>query len=814
MSKVALALMVKDSEPFDMLARCLRSSAKYVDGLYITITHTTKNPSKEAKDKARELKVYCLSNGMPEPEISYFKWVKDFSAGRNFNWSQVPEEFDWIFWLDTDDILVNGSDMDKMVSLAEENKFSAVFLNYIYQADVDLVDGKYVLRNILIEHLRERLIRNDGSYKWEGPIHETMIEQRQTNKTDYQGMYVLHLSDHERSSKAIHRNIEILENTLNKQGNQQDPRIVYYLGKSYFDLRTPEYQERAKELILKYLEGSETNVPSGWSEERAQAWEYLSEIYREKGQFNNAVKALANAIIEEPKFPQFYVDMALVYVYKKDWKKALHWARMFDKIPYPKTTLVLNPRDMQARLHEVMFNIGINTGNLELAWASVVKLRELFPKEKSVQDRLEAITAAKKDNEIAHALLNVANYLKNTGQENKIQELIKAVPANMENEPIMMSLRREFTPPRTWEKDEIAIVCGPGFENWDPTSLKDGIGGSEEAVIRNSRELAKLGWNVTVYADPKEEYVEEFNGKTITYKPHFYFNPQDKFNVLIGWRMIGFFDRKWDAKKTYLWLHDVQNPLEYTKERVDNIDKIFVLSEAHKKTILNDANKEYLPDDKFLLTGNGINVEEIEEMEDKIERDPHNVIWTSSYDRGLEHLLDMWPTVLEKVPDATLSIYYGWNLFDKVYHNNPERQAWKAKINEKMKQKGITHYGRVGQDEILRATLKAGVWAYPTHFYEISCITAMKGQACGAIPVVTDFAALQETVQHGVKIDVSDEDIFDKGIKREFVNQLCKVLNLGKAQDDVREPMVKWARNKFSWSGVAAQWDKEFRGGK
>jgi len=41
-------------------------------------------------------------------------------------------------------------------------------------------------------------------------------------------------------------------------------------------------------------------------------------------------------------------------------------------------------------------------------------------------------------------------------------------------------------------------------------------------------------------------------------------------------------------------------------------------------------------------------------------RHKHWVIYTSSYDRGLEHLLKMWPDVKKAVPDAELHIFYGW----------------------------------------------------------------------------------------------------------------------------------------------------------
>ena len=56
-----------------------------------------------------------------------------------------------------------------------------------------------------------------------------------------------------------------------------------------------------------------------------------------------------------------------------------------------------------------------------------------------------------------------------------------------------------------------------------------------------------------------------------------------------------------------------------------------------------------------------------------------------------------------------------------------------------MEQEGITHHGRVPQSKMREWIEKCGVWAYPTHFGEISCLSAMKAQAFGAMPVVINY---------------------------------------------------------------------------
>lgn len=184
----------------------------------------------------------------------------------------------------------------------------------------------------------------------------------------------------------------------------------------------------------------------------------------------------------------------------------------------------------------------------------------------------------------------------------------------------------------------------------------------------------------------------------------------------------------------------------------------------------------------------------------------NKVIYTSSYDRGLEHLLRIWPNVIKEVPDATLDIYYGWQLFDKFYKNNPGMMAWKKRMLKLMEHKSITDHGRVTQDEIAEKMKEADVWAYPTHFDEISCITGMKAQAFGCIPVVINKAALKETVQYGVKVD---GDIFNPKVKEEYAKELIKVLKR-ETKVDVDE-MIKWANKKYTWSSVAKQWSDEFK---
>lgn len=184
----------------------------------------------------------------------------------------------------------------------------------------------------------------------------------------------------------------------------------------------------------------------------------------------------------------------------------------------------------------------------------------------------------------------------------------------------------------------------------------------------------------------------------------------------------------------------------------------------------------------------------------------HKLIYCSSYDRGLIWLLKLWPKIIEKYPDATLSIYYGWNLFDKAYSNNPERMSWKNKMCELMTQKGITEYGRVGKDELNKATQEAGVWTYFVDFDEINCITALNCQKYGCVPCVINRAALKETVGSGIKID---GEIYDPVVKEKIINELLNLMGDEKKWLEEQKKGKKFVK-KFYREEIGKTWIKNF----
>lgn len=615
-------MIVAGHEKPESIKRALDSVAKYVDGIYITIT----TPTSDDKLKEAILEYGAELDYEPDKFFHTFtkkdiKWLQSklnvinvkegdkvfkFDEARNHNMARVSKDYRWILWMDADDIFRGGNRLKSLVKNCEASQSQSVYMNYIYQAEI--VDGK--VRSILIEHLRERLIENSGIYKWVAPIHETLIEQVPTKKVENNECDVLHLSDKKRFAKALKRNLKSLELSILQTG-WKDPRPIYYLGKAYFDLykqetQDNEHRDMAMYLFETYLKGSEDQEylnKSGWGEERSQCWEYMAELYRAKGEHNNSIKSCMNALIEDERFPSIFLNIALSYLLKQEYGRALWWIKLASSVPEPRTTLVNSPRDLQARSLEVIYHASLHSSMLDEAWAAAVKLKELLPNNKEVQDRVKFTDNLRQGRDLTKNLVDLAVHLDRSGQAELLKPLLLSAPRLIENNPIVVNLKKRVIPPKKWGDKELCIYCGPAFTPWSPKQLDNPgesfIGGSEEAVIYLSKELAKLGWKITVYADPASNE-GEYDG--ITYLPYYKFNTADDFNIIVAWRRPSFVDENLKAKKIYIWCHDIQNQLDYTPERLEKISKVMVLSPWHR------TNIPKVPDNKIFVTGNGVKI--------------------------------------------------------------------------------------------------------------------------------------------------------------------------------------------------------------
>jgi glycosyltransferase involved in cell wall biosynthesis len=349
---------------------------------------------------------------------------------------------------------------------------------------------------------------------------------------------------------------------------------------------------------------------------------------------------------------------------------------------------------------------------------------------------------------------------------------------------------------------KLIIYCGDSWEAWAPPSVKTGIGGSEEAVINISAELTKLGHTVVVY-NRCEDMAGEYDGvKYIDYLEY----EGEPCDVFIGWRAINPWKVAKNFEMGYHWLHDT-TPEETVGQILDlGAHRIMVLSHYHRRLY------PQIPGKFFFITQNGVNLKDFDQ---KVERVKGQIFYGSSYDRGLKELLEMWTEIKLANPEATLRIAYGTQTIDKMIENGNEGlKNFKENIMELLEQEGVTHLGRISHEEVAKEMLQADIWAYPTWWPEISCITAMKAQIGGAVPVIIPTAAVAETVKYGYKTDrgyytsLQGSVIEPEEARTQFLEQLNKALT--DPTDEYRKEMMGWAREHFDWKKVARDWIDEF----
>jgi len=190
------------------------------------------------------------------------------------------------------------------------------------------------------------------------------------------------------------------------------------------------------------------------------------------------------------------------------------------------------------------------------------------------------------------------------------------------------------------------------------------------------------------------------------------------------------------------------------------------------------------------------------------------MVWSSSPNRGLPRLLEIFTEIERQVPDVELDIFYGfdcWEAFAKMRNAHDELgqiRAHKDRIQEAIaaSRGRVRHHGRVDQTRLAKAFLAARVWGYPTDFPETSCITAMEAQAAGCVPVCTALAALPETVKHGILIAPENP----LGV-RVFVDACVKLLLDDQVHATYAEPGRRHALQNLSWRALAADWEAAIR---
>ena len=311
-------------------------------------------------------------------------------------------------------------------------------------------------------------------------------------------------------------------------------------------------------------------------------------------------------------------------------------------------------------------------------------------------------------------------------------------------------------PARAWPPASVVYYTGVALEPWGPERLETGLGGSETAVLQLARRWVEVGRHVAVYlrqAPAGEAGAGGFSGgggaertwRGVRLLDVSRFNPADAFDTLVVWRSLEVLDEPLQARVLLLDLHDMPRLHDMSERRLARVDRLMLKSDfqlgalpAHAAT----HPSSVIPNgvDEALVARVKAEVANRSEPlpTDEGARPPPQLVYTSSYDRGLEQMLRHgWPLVRQAVPQATLHLYYGWHTHELLYPVSSWREQMRALIASDIR---VVDHGRVGQPELLRAKACAQILYYVGHWPEIDCIAAREAAMLGCVPLTSSVA--------------------------------------------------------------------------
>jgi len=558
MPTISLQLIVKDE--YDQVANLVAHAVQASCFNEINLT---------VSDKPTANKLRKLGEGVPEFHVKWREWNDKFDDARNANFAMCHS--DYAFWLDADDTF-DFNTIPELLQITVDNKIDALFLPYNYAQDENGV--------CVTKQFRERLLRMASGFTWKGWVHETPIWPTTNYKSHIMdNPEVVHHMDHVESS--VERNHKILEKAYTET---DDPRYAYYFGASLFS--KGEY-EKSMLVLRDYLK------VGGSMEDIYRALSLISEGAYHLKQADIALEYATKAMCLKPNYPMAYWLLAQYEYNQNNFAEALEWVRTSLTKPDPKTLSVWDPsaRD-RAILIAAQADFRLGNYNKALAW-----LRKI-PNDSDAKELMDGFIEEADAETFVNLLPKIRKYFHND------HYLWESLCRDIQYDPRIQALRFATHKPKTWPDNSIVIFCGEGFEEWGPQTMDKGMGGSEEAVVYLSRELSKLGYDVTVYGEvnePTSDTTVEPKEYHVKYLPWKEIDKRDKFNIFVAWRAPQYLEPI-TAKVKLADIHDII-PEEVVKDYPD-VTYMFK-SEFHKglygpvrsKVIGNGIKKEQFHDD-------------------------------------------------------------------------------------------------------------------------------------------------------------------------------------------------------------------------
>lgn len=817
------------------LAKAVASIRPYVAEVCIVDTGSRESVVEQGECLADKFEVFAACND------AHGRMV-DFAEARNASFELASEP--WILWLDSDDLVHGGDRLAEVIREAEKaaaGKDVRVFAPYEYAYDYD--------GDCVVLQGRERLV-NRGAWYWTRPVHEGLIPvDPDTAHVDIftEKMVWKHQRQHNHGAwlgeRDGGRNLRILLAQIGK--GDGDARLHLDLGVEYSILaQVTNTDEEARNVLhvkarialhtalnLNPMQVDEYRIRLELSEVALREAVVRTALQRKPFDADEATRNAFEALRLRSHWdvPNFaiariaYMEAASGLLSdaqrQRAVQRAVHFAEVGLSMQPPPMPMVRCPLDRTLRAYEWLHDGYARLGHFDKALEYVETALRTKPLAVHLRQARREYTAALSRNRVVVDLkrmhmvgaLDDALYevvLSALDDPRGLKRRLRAMATGEQERPVP-SLTQLAASVSGCPAMSIVFACGTTLEPWNPDILATrGIGGSETAVIEMAKRLAVRGHDVRVYCTCGDEMVRD----GVRYLRAGKLFASEACDILVAWRSALLLEPEHgpvNARARVLWVHDV-DPANMTIARGYLATRVFALSDWHRSHLMREHR---LSGDQVVKTRNGVDFSRFGSLP---ERHPHRAVWSSSYDRGLAHLLDYWPEIRKRVPDAELHIFYG-NTAHKAaaeFLSDAVMAKWIAETEEKIEalaDQGVVQRGRLEQRELAKEFLSAGVLLYPTSFTETFCITAAEAQAAGLAIVTSAIAALPETVFHGVLLagDPDSDTSLPNGqsYREAFIDAAEYAMGM---DENERVSIMADARNSFDWDPVAEHWEVVF----
>ena len=374
------------------------------------------------------------------------------------------------------------------------------------------------------------------------------------------------------------------------------------------------------------------------------------------------------------------------------------------------------------------------------------------------------------------------------------------------------------------------------------TLSKRGLGGSESAIILMSRELAKIGFDVTVFNDCQADDAKPGIYDNVLYRPLREVETcEETFDVVIGSRSVSSFapDDWREQFKTFtegmpkfeafmarsghkiLWMHDTFcDGDEYIENFVvqGRIDEVFTLSDWHT-TYITNADHGYkrmfeVLKKKIFQTRNGIGAVSNDWIDVRV-KDPNHFVYNSSVTKGMYPLLqEVWPRIKKRLPNAHLTVIGGYYRLRSNLAPDENEQKWRQLADDPSNLMNDVYFtGIIKQSEISDFLRVASFMIYPAEFPETFGISTLESLAHNTPLITCDFGALEETAvddcSYKIPYPIVPNSLFPH-INAEWQFNAFADMAVEAYNDKYLHQQKMYACNKIkdicTWDTVALQW--------